>query len=274
MERARIRRFIFGLAAACALSAACGAQTPVNADTADLKWKAVPASTIVAPFPLDAHPARGTATIAFLPESRMAPADRDLLARAMPSIEKNAAFAGIQFDGSGWRSQQLVCPAFPNHILVRFTRRSGSDDASMFSAAIPRGGNGAVHVVPIQRRGYSLFSPASVNPLTISSFNRIRSEEPSSSDADWLATGLCYAALAGAQPALPPRSGQAAGEQPPQAMPLRMLEVEPQGGAIVHFAAATATHRTMEWSLTFDQRGKLVKVALSPVPRLTEEPVP
>ena len=48
---------------------------------------------------------------------------------------------------------------------------------------------------PSTRRGFTLFSPAPVNALAIAAFNRIRAEEPKGPPADWLATGLCYAAL-------------------------------------------------------------------------------
>jgi hypothetical protein len=70
---------------------------------------------------------------------------------------------------------------------------------SVFTVSIPRGGDGRVRIIPIQRRGYSLFSPAPINALTISAFNHIRAEEHPKAP-DWLGTGLCYAALAGAHP--------------------------------------------------------------------------
>jgi hypothetical protein len=90
-------------------------------------------------------------------------------------------------------------PALPEHLFLRFTRNDGAGDVSLFSASIPRG-EGRVRIIPIQRRGYSLFSPAPINAMTISAFNHIRDEERSDQAPDWLGTGLCYAALAGAHP--------------------------------------------------------------------------
>ena len=57
----------------------------------------------------------------------------------------------------------------------------------MFSASIPRGGEGRVRIIPIVRKGYSLFSPARIGALTIASFNRIHSEEENTGwRANWL----------------------------------------------------------------------------------------
>ena len=68
---------------------------------------------------------------------------------------------------------------------------------SVFSASVPRNGAGRVRIVPILKRGYSLFSPAPINALTISAFNHIRAEEGEAANSDWLGNALCYAALAG-----------------------------------------------------------------------------
>ena len=99
-----------------------------------------------------------------------------------------------------WSYQQVVCPALPNHLFLQYTRNNGVGDVTMFTASIPRGGEGRVRIIPILRRGYSLFSPAPINALTISAFNHIRAEEPDGTSSNWLGNGLCYAALAGAHP--------------------------------------------------------------------------
>jgi hypothetical protein len=67
--------------------------------------------------------------------------------------------------------------SFRNHIFLRFTRNNGIGDVSMFTASVPLDGEGRVRIIPIQMRGYSLWSPAPINALTISAFNHIRAEE-------------------------------------------------------------------------------------------------
>jgi hypothetical protein len=135
---------------------------------------------------------------------------------------------------------------------------------SMFSAAIPRNGDGRVHIIPIVRRGYSLFSPAPIAALTIAAFNRIRSEEQPGTSADWLGTGLCYAALAGANPeaGVPQLGSGESGDIPVSVEPT--LVVTTDGGAIVRFADVSAPPHPMEWNMFFDRKGKLLKATHAP----------
>jgi hypothetical protein len=160
--------------------------------------------------------------------------------------------------------RQLDCPALPDHLFLRFARNEGTQEMSMFSAAIPRSGDGKVRIIPIVRKGYSLFSPAPIGPMTISAFNHIRAEENIKSPADWLGTGLCYAALAGANP----QAGQLLSGSPetlqlPETIP-PTLNVIVGGGAVVRFADLSATPQPMEWALTFDAKGKLLKASHAP----------
>jgi hypothetical protein len=128
---------------------------------------------------------------------------------------------------------------------------------SMFSAAIPRDGNGRLHIIPIVRQGYSLFSPAPIGALTIASFNHIRAEEGEAAGADWLGTGLCYAALAGANPKLAELPSKDDPELPAIMPPSLILSS--QGGAAIRFTDISVPSKPMQWSITFDPGGKLVK---------------
>ncbi len=100
------------------------------------------------------------ASIRILSADQMTRHDRDLEADAEASIQERAGFQNLEFNQGPWTYQQLVCPALPNHLLLRFSRNEGTGEMSMFSAAIPRGGEGRVRIIPIVRKGYSLFSPA------------------------------------------------------------------------------------------------------------------
>ena len=144
------------------------------------------------------------AALEFRPYDQMTPQDRDLAADAESAIDERAGFVGLEFNQGKWSYQQICCSALPKHLFLQFTRNNGTGDVSVFSASIPRGGDGRVRIIPIVRRGYSLFSPAPINALTISAFNHIRAEEHVDTTPEWLATGMCYAALAGAHPQIGP----------------------------------------------------------------------
>lgn len=216
------------------------------------------------PFALDNAKADAGRSIRVVPEDQMSRNDRDLVADAESSIEERAGFENLAFNGAGWTYRQLVCPALPNHLFLRFTRDDDTRQMSMFSAAIPRNGNGRVHIIPIVRKGYSLFSPAPIGAMTIAAFNRIRAEEGEGASADWLGTGLCYAALAGANP----QAGESAsgaddhGETPITSPPI--LRITSQGGAVIQFADVSASPKPMEWNMIFDARGKLLKATHAP----------
>ena len=128
-------------------------------------------------------------TVEFRSEDQISQQDRLLLADAESSIAEHAGFAGLEFSKSDWKYRQIVCPTFPNHLFVQFTRNNGAGDVSVFSASIPRNGNGRVRIVPILKRGYSLFSPAPINALTISAFNHIRSRR--CGDREFRLAGEC-----------------------------------------------------------------------------------
>ncbi len=263
---------ILGLAAAgCAsLSAQAPSETkqgvrivpgPVDLGSSDVHGKSVPGSAeFYANTPFDFHPnANFPRSIQLLSSAEMTSHDRDLVADAESSIQERAGVENLEFDQAGWTYHQVVCPALPGHLFLRFSRNDGTRDMSMFSVAIPRNGDGRVHIIPIVRRGYSLFSPAPIAALTVAAFNRIRAEENADHRADWLGTGLCYAALAGANPQAGDAKSTSAGlEGVPITMPPTLL-ITGDGGAIVRFADVSAVPHPMEWSMIFDAKGKLVK---------------
>src|SRR4051794_19441106 len=113
------------------------------------------------PFALDGRTGP-VQSIKVLSETEMSREDRDLVANAQSSIQEDAGVQNLEFNQGEWTYRQLVCPALSNHIFLRFTRDTGTQHMSMFSASIPRNGDGQVRIIPIVRRGYSLFSPAPI----------------------------------------------------------------------------------------------------------------
>jgi hypothetical protein len=215
----------------------------------------------------DERPAT-VAPVEFRSIDQMSRQDRGLAADGETAIKERAGFADLQFNQGSWYYQQVICSALPHHLFLQFTRNNGAGDTSVFSASVPRGGEGRVRIIPIVRRGYSLFSPAPINELTISAFNHIRAEEHPDQAPDWLATGLCYAALAGTHPRIAP---------PPEAEAPRFstvlpgsLATSPGGGAVISFTDLSALPRPMLWTMTFDRHGKLLKAAHSAAPKANE----
>ena len=287
MKNSRLLTIAFALLAAVGASAPCGAQSqadtshasfhavPVPSDLSGASYKArpVPATEIVAPFSLDASLPANTSPIEFRSESQMTDVDSNLTESTEASIREGAAMAGIEFDRGKWSHEELECQALPGHVFLLFHESNGAGDRSSFSAAIPRSAVGRVRIIPIQRRGYSLFSPAPVNALAIAEFNRIRAEESANNTADWLSTAWCYAALTGSHPetSLPATQSADAGlalSFPPT------IEVQGDGSAIVRFVDGAAARQPMQWALTFNSKGKLLKVERSAAPRYDVKLVP
>jgi len=271
MGRLRIQSILLGIAS---MGLAC-------APLAAQKVKDVPANPpkvkelhLVERPPLFSLEARGNAdSIEFRTVDQMNPKDRDLVADAESSISELARTVGIEFSEGQWVYQQVVCPALPNHIFLQFIRNNGTRDTSVFSASIPRSGDGKLRIIPILLRSYSLFSPAPINALTITAFNHIRAEEHSDVAAEWLGTGLCYAALAGARPRAALLAEDPTGVQPRLAMPAG-LEIPDRGNVILTFADASAVPRPMQWRMTFDFKGRLLKVTHKPANLVSGKIVP
>jgi hypothetical protein len=195
----------------------------------------------------------------------MSEADRALAAKTQPSIREAAELAGVEFDKGKWSYRQLECQAVPNHLFLLFEGDGGAGDVSLFSASIPRAGRGHLRIIPVERRGFTLFSPAPVNALAIAEFNRIRAEEPNGPPADWLSNSLCYAALT--EPrldvTLSPHEGTDA--NPALSFP-PSLEIGQEGESTVRFVDVSAPSQPMQWALTFDAKGQLLGVEHFPSP--------
>jgi hypothetical protein len=98
--------------------------------------------------------------------------------------------------------------------------------------------------------------------MTVSAFNHIRTEEnPEHAPvAAWAETGLCYAALAGGHPQLPD-ANMGTADAKALAAKRAELEIPNRGGGILSFDDVSDSSRPMEWTMTFDGKGKLLKAA-------------
>ena len=178
MERFRILFAVLPFVAIAALRAPVAAQTDqgVSAPQSTQPIQAIEPAQRPVPFSVGGGAAGAAAQVEFRSLDRMSPQDRELAAGSQPRI---AGLAGLEFDADfspgKWEYRQIVCTALPNHLFLQFTRDNGKGDVSIFSASIPRGG-GQVRIIPILRRGYSPYSLAGANQLTMAVFNRIRAE--------------------------------------------------------------------------------------------------
>jgi hypothetical protein len=197
----------------------------------------------------------------FRTEEEMSAADHSLVLNAEGTIAERAHFDDLDFDaapGNPWAMQQAVCPALPRHLIVQFTRNRGKGDVSVFTAIIPRDPEGRIRIIPVEKRGYSLFSPAPVNAITISVFNRIRAEEKTAIQPDWLTLGLCYASMAGARPKADLVAMDIHSETMPEGRPATLV-IENNGTAKIIFVDMAARPAPMEWTMSFDKKGRLLK---------------
>lgn len=268
----KIPRFAAGLTAASALF--CVSLAAQSADpVADGVRRGSPIIQHHLPMPFPPGRAGSApAVIEFRAPGQMTEADRELEAGAESTIAARAGIADFEFNQGEWTYRQIVCKALPNHLLLRFTRDNGARDQSVFTASIPRNGQGHVRVIPLIRRSYSLWSPAPVNAITMAAFNQIRREEGAAAGTDWLQTGLCYAALAGANPVMGPLTPGATMHQPVPS--LAEMEIPAKGGAIVRFTDQAAQPHPTLWTMTFSPGGALLKVKREPASAITRWQVP
>ena len=231
----------------------------------------------------------------FLPPEAMARTDRDLLDANRDEIMERASHQGFNLEKTGnaasdWGYEQAVCPAFPQHLILEYSRDNGQGNLTLLSVVIPRG-EGHIRVIPARRRGYSLFTPVASNDITLNDFNHVvleeglrervdshrksktLSNEHVLGGVDWLTLGLCYSALASGHVRAGLQPVQAGDQKYPLAIPA-LLRVSERGGADVWFADTTPEAKSMQWQLHFAQDGRLLKVRQIKSTLLLEKPVP
>lgn len=191
---------------------------------------------------------------------QMSPVDKDLLASAHSAIHEAAHNLDLEYNKPAWTTEQIDCPAFPNHLLVRFSRTHGKSDVSVLMVAIPRAASGTVRIIPVLRSGYSLFTPAARNKLTIATFNHIRADHEGTGKPNWVDVARCYIALAGSDPDIPQQAPAAApGGVSTAGEPI--LEVAENHQVIIRYE--TLWPSPTQWKMVFNKQGKLLAVATS-----------
>lgn len=257
-------KFVAAVLVSALLSGGITAQTSATKGRPD-RIRTVPGIRDISetsPFALDGN----GPTFRIIPAANMSAQDRELLVRSQANLRSAAALQNIDFASGNWEHEQLACPSFPSHLLLRFERNDGGRDLSIFSAVIPRGPVGDLRVLPILRRSYSMSSPAPSNARTITMINRLLREEKSEGKPDWASLAACYAAFSDQEPELssPTRAWGIA--------PQPTLRLEEGGRASIEIVTlGPIAHR---WWLKFAPDGRLLAATSSVEPSIRVRPIP
>ncbi len=217
------------------------------------------------PFALDATAPEGADGVDFRTARAMTPEDRQAISKAWGAMEKKAAENGFDLNRNGWNYEQIVSPAFSEHVLLLFSHDGSSGERSEFSAIVSRQGAEPLHVIPILRRGYSPYSTPQENPVAMAAFNRALASERAHEKPYWLSVSACYAALNGAHAVLPSVQTDKGGDGPAGWVSTPSLHAEDDGGAVARFEVEEAPGRFTAWELTFDKNGNIIKAVTSRV---------
>ncbi len=269
------------------LSSALAAQSPCQ-NTPGTRCglritQAANAGPRLAPFTLDRSQPQ-TTVLRTRSVDQMSSADQQLLAANSATIASRAGVQGFHLAGQGsaqaptdWQIQQMECPALPDHLLLRYRRDVGTRSESSFTVALPRTSAARLHLVPVERAGYSLYTPSRHNRMTIVVFNDLLREDHHPDRNDWLGLALCYAALAGdrVQPALNPVSAAPTPDssQPyPNLVPATLSISWKQNPEVSFVASSASSERLRLWTLHFQRDGQLRKVSTAHASQLSAVP--
>jgi hypothetical protein len=237
-------------------------------------WGQAPSQNLfpgVPAHPIGTTPLAGSPSVISLPrldQAQISEADYQLVSNLSPELSKQAALANFNISDPGWHFQQIVCPAFPDYVLLSFSHGADESGSSRFGAVLPRN-NAQVRVVSTFAHGLLPFQASWNRPGTFEVFNGILSEErgnlPMSHAPNWLTIALCYAELSG-------YPVQVLSTFPLPGPTLDMLRLDanrPQmmiaadQGADVTFSDVSRPAVTMNWKIHFDRHGQITSASRS-----------
>jgi hypothetical protein len=139
----------------------------------------------------------------------ISPEDAGIIAAKQSELSRAAELHGVDLDQHAWNRQGLgICPAFSDHLFVRYQR---SDDPNLALIAVYSRKRTGVRIILLGAGFAQRREPASIQNSTISTFNNIWSEERHSSSVNgkfpnlsWSSLAACYAEMAGEKLSLPP----------------------------------------------------------------------
>lgn len=193
---------------------------------------------------------------------QMLPADAEVVSSLKSELSEKAALANFDLSDSGWHYQQVVCPSFPDYVVLDFSHGPEPNGSSSFVAALARDG-AQVRVVSSFAHGALPFQPAWNRTGTFETFNSMLRHErglrPMSRAPNWLVIGMCYAELTGhhVQVLTDKQLTDASFDM------MRLKGVQPQmrinsdRSTEVTFSDVSRPRVTALWTLRFDRHGQL-----------------
>lgn len=190
--------------------------------------------------------------------SEMSPEDSSLVDKRQREIAREAEFFGYELAAHDWTHDQVVCPDMPNDLILHYRSRSRTGAESLFTAVVPRGA-GRVMVVPVLFRNAIPFHAATGSERSLTVFNQAVPKEVAQKaaepDGPWLMLGMCYAAVAGAEPQVPQRTDT---ETSLVHAPVPTIRIagDHQSREII-FSDRNDPRQYMVWSITLTDHGRL-----------------
>jgi hypothetical protein len=225
----------------------------------------------ITPVPIGTKPLAAPPTVVSLErldQAQMSAADYEIVSNLSADLSKQAALANFDISNPAWHFQQIVCPAFPDYVLLSFTHGPDESGSSRFGAVLPRN-NAQVRVVSTYAHGLLPFDASWNRPGTFEVFNGILREErgdvPLSHAPNWLTIAVCYAELSG-------YPVQVLNTTPLPDRTLDMLRLDanrPQmviaadQSAEVTFSDVSRPSITTNWTLRFDRHGQITSASRS-----------
>jgi hypothetical protein len=225
-------------------------------------------------LPIQGTPLSGAPAILALehrPAAEMQPRDAAVVAAMSAELSQKARIAGFDIGGAGWEYEQIVCPAFPDYVLLAFSHGSEDNGSRRFVAVLERNAPW-VRVVSVSR-GTSPMGPLWPRPGGYEIFNHMLRRErgllPLGSAPAWLSIAMCYAEFSGHRvqvfvPEPLPDStldlSRLNANQP-------QMNIYPDKSADVTFSDASRPATTTQWLLRFDRQGQIFSTSRSGEPQ-------
>lgn len=193
-----------------------------------------------------------------LSATEMHPEDASLVDKKRREIAQEAEFFGYDLNSGSWTYDQVLCPDMPEALILHYRSRSRTGAESLFTAIVPKE-SGRVMVVPVLFRGAIPFHAAAGSQRSITAFNQAIpkeiAEKAAQEDGPWLMLGMCYAAVAGAEPQVPERMNTDVALVRAPVPTLRMNSGN--GSREILFSDRNNPGQYMVWSITLTNQGRV-----------------
>jgi hypothetical protein len=230
-----------------------------------------------APFPGVSPVPMGTTQLAAPPSvialehrdpAQMNNADYEVVSNLSAELSRQAALANFDISSPAWHFQQIMCPAFPDYVLLAFSHGADESGSSRFGALLPRN-DSKVRILSTYAHGLLPFQASWNRPGTFEVFNGMLRQErgttPLSYAPNWLMIAVCYAEVSGY-----PVQVLSTAPQPDLTMDMLRLDAnQPQmmiaadQSADITFSDVSRPTITTNWTLHFDRHGQITSASRS-----------